>query len=143
MRPSHDGGDFLAIRPRGTLRWQLPKGRIDRGETSEQTALREVREEGGVEARALEPLQSIRYFFQHRGQRIVKTVDFYLMHFVAGDPADHDQEVDDARWISLSELHQLSFEDERKVVQKAVERLGEASMGESRGDFGPVQNRAE
>src|SRR5450759_1601292 len=86
-----DGGrEYLAIKPAGHERWQLPKGRIDFGETAEQAAVREVREEGGVTARIEASLPPIRYFFQHRRQKIAKVVYYFLMRYESGDPGNHD-----------------------------------------------------
>jgi 8-oxo-dGTP pyrophosphatase MutT (NUDIX family) len=93
---------------------------IDSGESSAQTAVREVREEGGVDARIIGQLQTIRYFFRRGERRIVKTVDFYLMTYEGGDPALHDDEVEEAEWHPLSEPERLTYDSERKVVEEAA-----------------------
>ena len=81
----------------------LPKGGARAGETAEETAAREVREETGVEVRVRERLGDVRYWYRARRQADPKTVHFFLFDYVAGDTADHDHEVDEARWIPLEE----------------------------------------
>lgn len=109
-------------------RWQLPKGHLDPGETAEQAALREVAEEAGIECDLLEPILEIKYRFTHHGKngplRILKFVNFYLMRYVSGDVADHDDEVAEARWLPIDEaLKTLYHEDEKRVVTAANEIL--------------------
>ena len=124
VRRAGDEVEFLAIMPAHRERWQLPKGTIDPGETSEQAAVREVREEGGVAARIIADLGSIKFFYRIGGSQFVKTVDFYLMEFESGDPANHDHEVQDARWFPIDELNTLAFESEQGVVERAQQVLG-------------------
>jgi 8-oxo-dGTP pyrophosphatase MutT (NUDIX family) len=109
-------------------RWQLPKGMVDRGETTAVAAQREVREEGGVETELVAPLEKIEYwYYLNRGgkrTRIHKFVHFFLFSYLSGDPQYHDQEVHEARWVEINQaLEQLHFENEKKVVQKARELL--------------------
>ena len=112
------------------MRWQLPKGIIDEGETSEEAALREVREEAGVESELISPLDTIDYWFtaERDGElrRYHKFVHFFLMHYMSGDVADHDDEVAEARWVSINEaLDTLDFKSERAVVAKAAAMIQE------------------
>lgn len=123
IRHAADGAQFLAIKPAHRDRWQLPKGTIDRGESSEQAAVREVREEGGVRARIVANLGPIHFVYQMAGKRYAKTVDFYLMIYQGGDPADHDHEVQEARWFPLSAQHRLAFPTERALIERAGEIL--------------------
>ncbi len=121
---SHGGEpEFLAIKPAHRDRWQLPKGTIDRGETSQQAAVREVREEGGVHAHIVSDLGPISFFYQVAGRRFAKTVDFYLMTYESGDPADHDHEVQEARWFPLRDAATLAFPTERGLVERARHAL--------------------
>lgn len=137
VRRGEDGTyDFLAIKPAHRDRWQLPKGTIDPGETPQVAAVREVREEGGVDARIIADLGPINFVFQIGRQRIAKRVDFYLMQYEGGSPLDHDHEVQDARWFPLDDVHRLAFDTERGVAQRAREivmdrKIGEASSGRS------------
>ncbi len=110
-------------------RWQLPKGIVDEGEEPEETALREVREETGVESELIEPIDTIEYWYvghsQGRKVRFHKWVHFYLMRYVSGDIGDYDRrEVAEARWVSLDEaLAMLTYENERQMVRKALAML--------------------
>jgi 8-oxo-dGTP pyrophosphatase MutT (NUDIX family) len=101
----------------------LPKGHIDPGETPEQAATREVREETGVEADLVEKLGDVRYWYQRRGTRIFKVVTFYLFRFRSGSLEDHDHEIEEAMWMPLEEATTaLSFRGEREMVAKALSR---------------------
>ena len=102
----------------------LPKGHPDGDETPQDAALREVREEAGVEARAVEKLGDVRYFYQRGGRRIAKVVSFFLLEYVAGEPAEHDHEVEEARWMPLEEAAQaLTYKGEREMAARALARL--------------------
>jgi 8-oxo-dGTP pyrophosphatase MutT (NUDIX family) len=102
----------------------LPKGHPDGDETPEDAALREVREEAGVEARAVEKLGDVRYFYQRDGRRIAKVVSFYLLEYVAGEPEEHDHEVEEARWMPLEEAAKaLTYKGERDMAVRALSRL--------------------
>jgi 8-oxo-dGTP pyrophosphatase MutT (NUDIX family) len=109
-------------------RWQLPKGLVDKGETPETTAVREVREEAGIEADLVAPIETVEYWYQSKSgaQRIRyhKFVHFFLMNYRSGNVEDHDQEVNEARWVKAGEAAQLlAFANERKVLVKALEMV--------------------
>lgn len=102
----------------------LPKGHPDGDETSEQAAAREVREEAGVEAELIEKLGEIRYQFERKSGVVDKTVAFYLFAYRSGDVADHDREIEEARWMPLAEAAQaLTHPGERKIVTRALSRI--------------------
>jgi ADP-ribose pyrophosphatase YjhB (NUDIX family) len=108
--------------------WTLPKGTPIPGETLEETALREVREETGLAVRIVSPLDSIKYTFVQRGFRIHKTVHYFIMEPIGGGFEDHDHEFEEVRWISFDEASSmLSFETERALVSLAGTRLGIAA----------------
>jgi 8-oxo-dGTP pyrophosphatase MutT (NUDIX family) len=112
-------------RERDIVTWTLPKGTPNAGETREQTAIREVGEETGLEVRITGPLDSIEYFFVQRGLRIHKTVHYFLMEPIGGDLARHDHEFEAVRWISFAEAqHTLTFETERALVARAAAAIG-------------------
>ena len=101
--------------------WALPKGTPDSGETIEETALRETREETGLEVEIEARLQSIRYFFVRGTTRFHKTVHFFLMRPIGGSLDAHDAEFDEVRWMDLSEaLAIMSHATERSVVDEAA-----------------------
>lgn len=101
--------------------WTLPKGTPNPGETTEQTALREVTEETGLDVRITGPFESISYTFVQKGTRIHKTVHYFLMEPTGGDLARHDHEFDDVRWVDLADASGLlTFETERALVERAA-----------------------
>jgi 8-oxo-dGTP pyrophosphatase MutT (NUDIX family) len=105
--------------------WALPKGTPDSGETIEETAVRETREESGLEVEIERPLSSIRYFFVRGTTRFNKSVHFFLMRAVGGSTDDHDAEFDEVRWVDLGEaLALLTHATERSVVEEAAAGLG-------------------
>lgn len=130
----HEGGrPWLVIgsrrRERDGRTWTLPKGTPKSGETTEETALREVAEETGLEVRITGQLDSIEYFFVQSGTRIHKTVHYFLMEPVGGTLDQHDHEFDDVRWIPFDDAPTtLTFETERSLVAHAAEIIG-ASLG--------------
>jgi 8-oxo-dGTP pyrophosphatase MutT (NUDIX family) len=105
--------------------WGLPKGTPDDGESIEETALREVREETGLEVIAGPELGSIEYWFTSGGVRYHKFVHHWLMEPIGGDVADHDHEFDAVEWVSLREaLRMVSYNNERKMLREAARQLG-------------------
>jgi 8-oxo-dGTP pyrophosphatase MutT (NUDIX family) len=111
-------------RGRDGVTWSLPKGTPNPGETLEETALREVTEETGLEVRIIEPLSAIEYVFVQDGVRIRKTVHYFLMQPVGGDLTLHDTEFDLVRWVPFDEAGGLlSFPTERELVAAAAARL--------------------
>ena len=105
----------------GTRVLALPKGHVDPGETPLQAAEREVREETGVVAEPLGELGESRYWYRRDGRTIGKRVTFYLFKYVEGDTSDHDDEVEEAVWIKLSEAQErLTHAAEREMVALAL-----------------------
>ena len=99
----------------------LPKGHVDPGETPAQAAQREVREEAGIDARLVAKLGEVRYWYQRDGRRIAKLVTFFLFDYASGDVADHDAEVEVARWITPEEaLRTLTYKGEREMVERSL-----------------------
>jgi 8-oxo-dGTP pyrophosphatase MutT (NUDIX family) len=117
---------LAAIRPNGKPEglWALPKGQIDPGEKPDATALREVREETGVEADLVGKLGDVRYVYTRGGQRIFKIVSFYLLRYRGGRLGAIDEsmrrEVAEARWLPLDEAPRLlAYRGERQMAEAA------------------------
>ena len=109
---------------REPLRWSLPKGTPDEGETLEQTALREVREETGLEAQIEAPIGNVNYWFVSPDNRshFNKTVYFYLMAYKGGCTDQHDPEFDEVRWLPSEEaVKSLIYANEARVLQMALD----------------------
>jgi 8-oxo-dGTP pyrophosphatase MutT (NUDIX family) len=124
----HRGGVDVALAARrtrkGDLAWGLPKGLVEKGEAPEETAIREVQEETGLQAQILEPLGDISYWYVWENDRIRKKVTFFLMEAVGGDMSAHDHEMEDVRWYPLDEARRrASYPSERDVLRRAAEAL--------------------
>ena len=102
----------------------LPKGHPDGDETSEQAATREVAEETGVAAELIERLGETNYTYERKGRRVAKRVVFFLFEYRSGDLADHDHEIEDARWMPLKEAaRSLTYPGEREMINRALSLL--------------------
>lgn len=121
--------EIVLVRRREPPLWALPKGTPDSGETLAETAVRETREETGLQVEIEEPISSVTYFFVRGRTRFHKTVHFSLMRPVGGRLEDHDHEFDEVRWIQIDEaLELMTHATERAVVLRAAELL--AARGE-------------
>jgi 8-oxo-dGTP pyrophosphatase MutT (NUDIX family) len=124
------GEEVLVIVPRrraadGARVLGLPKGHIDPGESALEAALREVREETGVEAELVGELGEVRYWYRRHGRTIPKSVVFYLLRYLSGDTEDHDEEVEEARWMALERAcTELTYEGEREIASRALAAQG-------------------
>jgi 8-oxo-dGTP pyrophosphatase MutT (NUDIX family) len=123
-------GDCIVIVPTrraadGSKVLALPKGHPDGDESAADAALREVREETGVEAVLVDTLGDIRYWYMRGGRRIAKVVSFFLLEYVAGELEDHDHEVERAEWMPLEKAaRRLTYRGERDVAARALSRRG-------------------
>jgi len=105
--------------------WSFPKGKADPGESIEQTALREVREETGIEARIIDRLPSVRYAYEGK-ERIPrpKIVHYFLMEPAGGSLAVNGYEIDQALWVEPKEaLDRLTYDHDRKLLSDAIHQL--------------------
>ena len=120
-----------AIRPQGKRAgtWVLPKGNIDPGEEPAETAVREVREETGLEARLVEKLGDVKYVYTWDGERIFKVVSFFLLRSEQGELGEIEEamrvEVAEATWLPLDDAASLlAYGGEREMAAKARDRVG-------------------
>jgi ADP-ribose pyrophosphatase YjhB (NUDIX family) len=106
---------------RGELVWGLPKGAVEQDEAPEEAAVREVLEETGLEAEIRRSLGEISYWFVWEGDRVKKSVSFFLMEAIGGDTARHDHEMEEVRWFPLaSAADTAGYDTERDVIRKAA-----------------------
>lgn len=113
----------------GELRWCLPKGHVESGETFEQTAEREVEEETGIRCRVLSTLGTIDFWFTQDTHRIHKTVHHFLLERTGGELSDADIEVDEVAWFPLAEVADLlAHRDEQDLVRDGADVIAEATQ---------------
>ncbi len=130
-RKTEGVAEVALVSVRGGRFWCLPKGIVDKGETPELTAVREVREESGLSGRIVDKLGDITYWYYIRGEnsKCRKTVHFYLMEYIEGSTAQHDFEVDEAVWYPMDEaLQKVSFRGDKAILEKALLKLREMGV---------------
>ena len=119
--------EFLIVQHSGHHRWVLPKGWIEKGETKEKTAVREVREEAGVEAEVKNYLGEFTIFYTEKesGEKVRKTSYFFLMEYKSGNPEKgHGWEVENTLWLNSDQaVEKLDYPGEKRVVEKALKML--------------------
>jgi len=118
----------LLVKHAGTNYWGFPKGLVgdfQKDESPKQAALREVEEEGGVKAKIITPLpKPTRYQTNWRGEEIDKTVYYYVMQFLSGNPANHDHEIAEAKWFNIKDASEtLTYQNDRQNLQQALPLL--------------------
>lgn len=110
---------------RGDLAWGLAKGGLEGDESMEDAAVREVREETGIEAEIEASLGDTKYMYVWEDVRIRKTVHFFLMRATGGNVDDRDDEMEEVRWFPLERaLKRAAYRGERDVLRRAADQLG-------------------
>jgi 8-oxo-dGTP pyrophosphatase MutT (NUDIX family) len=132
--------EIVLVHRRTPRLWALPKGTPNAGETLEETALRETREETGLQVALEDRLRSINYVFIRGRTRFHKTVHFFLMRPVGGDLSLHDHEFDEVRWLQIEEaLELMTHATERSVIEDAARHL--VSIEQRASEPGPLETR--
>jgi 8-oxo-dGTP pyrophosphatase MutT (NUDIX family) len=120
------GRPFVAaVRVKGGTVLALPKGHIEKGESAAEAALREVREETGLDAELVEKLKDIRYWYVRDGERVLKVVSFFLLRYRSGSLRNYQRdEVDGAEWVALEDApRRLTYRGEREIAALALSKL--------------------
>lgn len=118
----NDEGKVLLTKHSQNHHWGFPKGWIEEGQSIEEAAIREVSEEGGVEAKIIDKVGYAKYTYTREGEKVFKVVTYFLMEYISGDPKDHDWEMEDAGWFTIEEaLKTLSFSRDKELLKKAME----------------------
>jgi 8-oxo-dGTP diphosphatase len=129
-RRNDERTDVVIVAVGGNNRWQLPKGLVEKDEKPEIAAVREAREEGGIDSEVAEHIETVEYWYAglDKGERVRfhKRVHFYLLRYLSGDTGNHDWEVNEARWVPIDDAaSQLAFDNERRVVERAKQLIGD------------------
>ena len=119
------GRDYMAaVRVKGGTVLALPKGHIDPGESAQQAAQRELREEAGVHGELVGKLGDVKYWYSRGGERVMKVVSFFMFRYRSGSVRDHDHEVDSAEWVRLDDAPRvLTYRGERDMADAALSTL--------------------
>jgi len=118
---------IAAVRVKEGTVLALPKGHIEPGESGAETAVREVREETGVDSRLVEKIDDIRYWYTRDGARVLKVVSFFLLAYRSGSVRDYQrEEVDGAEWIPLDEApERLAYRGEQQMARAALSKVAD------------------
>jgi len=118
---------IAAVRVKEGTVLALPKGHIEPGESGAETAIREVREETGVDSRLVEKIDDIRYWYTRDGARVLKVVSFFLLAYRSGSVRDYQrEEVDGAEWIPLDEApERLAYRGEQQMARAALSKVAD------------------
>ncbi len=123
---------WLVYKPSGKSKfyqkgWRLPKGWIDKGETGKEAALREVEEEGGIEAEIVDKIDTIQIFFYNKEkEKVLKSITFYLMRWITDIEKGPGWETEKIEWLPFKEAYiKLAFDSGKKILEKAKKILDE------------------
>jgi 8-oxo-dGTP diphosphatase len=129
-RNSH-GYDIVAVQRARHDDWSLPKGHLEEGETREQAAVREVKEETGLDARIVDTIGEIVYFYRRRREGLTrKSVHYFLMEATSTELGGPNWEVSEIRWVPITEVQNLlTYKNDKEIVSKAAALLGVGDKG--------------
>lgn len=120
----NDRGQVLLTKHSKNKHWSFPKGLIDPGQTPQDAAIREVKEEGGVEAEILDKVGYSKYVYTLNEEKIFKVVTYFLMKYKSGDPKDHDWEMEQAGWFKVEDaLVRLTFSQDKDLLRKTLSMM--------------------
>ena len=106
---------------RGNLGWSFPKGWVDEGEKLEEAAIREVKEEGGVEAKVIKKLRTLKIFFKDKGELVMKFITYFVMEYESDVPGGFGEETAEVKWVTEEEaIELLAHKNERESLHKAL-----------------------
>lgn len=126
FRKTGDTFEIALIAVKNKTIWTLPKGLINKGEQTEEAAIREVKEETGLTGRIVDVIGDKSYWFylKDENMKYMKTVSYFLMEYLSGNTEDYSWEVDEARWFNIDDaIKQMSYKNDREILQKAKEIL--------------------
>lgn len=114
---------------KGTAGWSLPKGWIDVGEKSQDAAIREVKEETGVEAKIVSKIGEMKYFFvDENKEKVFKIVTYYLMEYAGETGKGFDEETEEIKWVTIDEaLERVRYKNEREMVENGNKLLSDVT----------------
>lgn len=120
----NDEGNLEILLIRVKNRWSFPKGNIEKGEPKDKAALREVKEETGVDAEIITYLGEVDYWYSSGSVRIHKFVYYYLMKYAGGEIVPQKEEIDEAKFFPIEEVEKtLSYPTDKEMFEKAVKEL--------------------
>ncbi len=120
----NENGQVEILLIRVKTRWSFPKGNIERGEPKDQAALREVKEETGVDAKILDYLGEVDYWYNIGLTKIHKFVYYYLMEYLSGDVVPQKEEIDEAKFMSIAEAEKsLSYSTDKEILDRAIKSM--------------------
>ncbi len=119
---------ILLIAIKNKTVWTFPKGHVEKGEKEQETALREIREETGIEGKILDELGEVSYWFFFEGEKCFKIVKYFLVEYTGGELIPQ-WEIDSAEWFSVDEaLKMLTYKSDSEILKKAIERINFLTM---------------